>query len=434
MDNYNPCPGRELLCSKNLTLVSTRTVIIVLFLQLVGHPSFSQPSRIAPDRQHISEMERSKGDYYEAKGDYVRMLPYLQQALSISQAAGAKRVTADIFSDLGQFHLQTKEYEKAREEFNKAYELAKEMNYEDDIALQDSRLRSMRMEISLCALATIFLSILVAVLYRSRIVKEQNNCALKAKNLEIAEQNKRIERQAADLRHNNSQKDQLFSIIAHDLKGPLNSLKSLLDLLKKRSLSEVEIAKTINSLKNNVDNSADLVNNLLYWARSQMNGIEASPVLLQAEPLAAAALNLFAMQAAEKSICLENKLDNDFAVYADKDMVQLVFRNTVSNAIKFCKPGDRITIEGGASIADLAEICVTDTGTGIREEVLEKLNNRKSVTTAGTSAELGTGLGLMLCQEFVEKNGGHFRLQSTWGKGTRICFALPVRPPRAWTI
>ena len=258
--------------------------------------------------------------------------------------------------------------------------------------------------------------ILVVVLYRSRIVKEQNNRALMAKNLEIEEQNKRIEQQAADLRHNNSQKDQLFSIIAHDLREPLNSLKSLLDLLKKRSLSEVEIAKTINSLKNNVDNSADLVNNLLYWARSQMNGIEASPVLLQAEPLAAAALDLFAMQAAEKNICLENKLDNDFAVYADKDMVQLVFRNTISNAIKCCKPGDRITIESGASVADLTEICVTDTGSGIKEEILEKL---------------GTGLGLMLCHEFVEKNGGHFRLLSTRGKGTRICFALPARPPQA---
>lgn len=158
----------------------TRIVIIALVLQLVGRPSFSQPSRIAPDRQHISEMARTgeyekdtayiellvdcaivyysvdldsllfysrkaydlaenahymkweakslraMGDYYEAKGDYVRMLPYLRLALSISQTAGAKRVTADILSDLGQFHLQTKEYEKARDEFNKAYELARE--------------------------------------------------------------------------------------------------------------------------------------------------------------------------------------------------------------------------------------------------------------------------------------------------------------------
>jgi two-component system, sensor histidine kinase and response regulator len=653
--------------------VSNRIVILVIFFQLVTYPSFSQPSRIAPDLRHIAEMERSKGyemdtnyiellvdcaiayysvnldslllyahkaydfaekgrypkweakslraigDYYAAKCDYFRMLPFLQQALSLSQSAGTKRVTADIFADLGQFHLLTKEYEKAREEFNKAYELAKEtgntrmiadyltsiadtycaqgdldralldykqalqmvestpvkdqlyfimnykasigillvrkqqydaaleyliptlryyrdtkdnfgiiqttiglgraykglgnwhlassygleglslanvMKYQGDIAnassllsavyeregnyrqsldyfkrykaaadslanegvrkktfeleanyafekkeaalriehakeisLQASRLKSLRTEISLCALAAIFLSILVVVLYRSRIVKDQNNRALNAKNLEIEEQNECIAQQAADLRHINSQKDLLFSIIAHDLRGPLNSLKSVLDLLKKRSLSEVEIAKTINSLKNNVDNSADLVNNLLYWARSQMNGIEASPVLLQAKPLAAAALNLFAMQAAEKKISLENKLGGDFTVYADKDMVQLVFRNTISNAIKFCRPGDKITIESGAMVADLVEICVIDTGPGIKEEILEKLNNRKSVTTSGTSAELGTGLGLMLSKEFVEKNGGHFRLVSTWGKGTTICFALPVRPP-----
>jgi two-component system, sensor histidine kinase and response regulator len=647
-------------------------LIVILLLQLIPYPSIAQPSRITPDRQHISEMEKTKGyekdttyiellvdcaiayysvdldsllfysrkaydyaekaryvkweaksiraigDYYEAKGDYVQMLPYLQQALSLSQTAGAKRVTADILSDLGQFHLQTKEYEKAREEFNKAYELAKEtgntrmiadyltdiadtysaqgdidrslqnyrealqiivesthiedslyfvmsykvniglllcrkgqynaalenltptlhyyrdnrdkfgiilstfdlgkvyyglgewhiakayaleslslakaMNYEDaiadasrllsilyekkgdyrnslkyfkdykaiydslvnesvrkktfeleatyafdkkegalkiehakEISLQDSRLKSMRMEISLYVLATVFLSILVIVLYRSRIIKEQNNRQLKAKNEEIAEQNKQIEQQATALRHNNQQKDQLFSIIAHDLKGPLNSLKSLLDLLKKRSLSEVEIAKTINSLKNNVDNSADLVNNLLYWAHSQMNGIQASPVLLQAEPLAAAALNLFAIQAAEKNVILENELPGGFTVYVDKDMMQLVFRNTISNAIKFCRPGDKITIQSGAVVGGFVEISVTDTGTGIKAEVLEKLNSRQSVTTSGTSAELGTGLGLMLCHEFVERNGGHFRVLSEWGKGTRICFSLPAR-------
>jgi signal transduction histidine kinase len=150
-----------------------------------------------------------------------------------------------------------------------------------------------------------------------------------------------------------------------------------------------------------------------------------TPVVLPTEPLAAAALNLFDIQAAEKKIIMENKLEKDFTVYADKDMVQLVFRNTVSNAIKFCRPEDKITIEAGAVVGGFVEIRITDTGTGIKEEILKKLNSRQSVTTSGTSAELGTGLGLMLCHEFIERNGGQFRVLSEWGKGTQICFTLP---------
>jgi len=380
-------------------------------------PYASESFSLAKEMNYVSEVSYAShilSRLYEKEGNYRNSLKYLQLFNSITDSL--RRAT----DRKKTFQLEAKyTYEKK--------EAALRTEHAKEIALQASRLSSMRITIWLYVMATVLLSILVIFLYRSRIIKGRNNLQLIAKNQEIAEQNKQIEQQAAELRYNNQQKDQLFSIIAHDLKGPLNSLKSLLDLLKKRSLSEVEIAKTINSLKNNVDNSADLVNNLLYWARSQMNGIQASPVLLQAEPLAAAALNLFAIQAAEKNVILENELPGDFTVYVDKDMLKLVFRNTISNAIKFCRPGDKITIESGAVVGGFVEISVTDTGTGIKKEVLEKLNSRQSVTTSGTSAELGTGLGLMLCHEFVERNGGQFRVLSEWGKGTRICFSLPAR-------
>jgi two-component system sensor histidine kinase/response regulator len=381
----------------------------------IAMPYALESFSLAKQMNYLSEQgyaSRILSRLYEKEGNFRNSLKYLQLFDSIADSlrrATDKKKT---------FQLDAKyAYEKK--------EAALRIEHAKEISLQASRLKTMRMEISLYVLATVLLTILVVVLYRGRIIKEKNNRQLKAKNQEIAEQNTQIERQAADLRHINQQKDQFFSIIAHDLKGPLNSLKALLDLLKKKSLSEVEIAKTINSLKNNVDNSADLVNNLLYWARSQMNGIQVTPVVLPTEPLAAAALNLFDIQAAEKKIIMENKLEKDFTVYADKDMVQLVFRNTVSNAIKFCRPEDKITIEAGAVVGGFVEIRITDTGTGIKEEILKKLNSRQSVTTSGTSAELGTGLGLMLCHEFIERNGGQFRVLSEWGKGTQICFTLP---------
>lgn len=226
---------------------------------------------------------------------------------------------------------------------------------------------------------------------------------------------------------NNQQKDKLFTIIAHDLKVPLNSLKSLLDFIKENSLTDAEINMMLAELHRNVDYSAELVSNLLFWASSQLNGIVITPVPLNMAQLTNETMTLFVKQAADKYITLKNDIPPSLTAYADKDMIQVVIRNLLSNAIKFCRAGDTITISGRME-SDMVQIAVSDTGIGIKPDILEKIKRKESITTYGTAREKGTGLGMLLCREFTEENKGQFQIESQWGKGSQVYFTIPAAP------
>jgi signal transduction histidine kinase len=258
------------------------------------------------------------------------------------------------------------------------------------------------------------------VLFRSRNIKHKTNEILHANN-------EKIEHQAIQLMINNQEKDKLFSIIAHDLKVPLYSLKNMLALLKRDSLSEAQLDIIMEELRRDADYSAELVSNLLFWASSQLKGRVVSPVELPLHQAADDTIRLFTQQASDKKIGLKNELHPALSAWADKTMIEVLLRNLVNNAIKFCEPGDTITIEG-RTMNGTVEICVADTGIGIEKVVLEKINLKESVTTFGTDNEKGTGLGLLLCREFAEANQGLFHVESEPGKGSRFYFILPAVP------
>jgi len=293
--------------------------------------------------------------------------------------------------------------------------------------LHEHALHRATLQITSAVLLIVFLSILAFVLLRSRKASRRTNQLLLEKNTKIEEQKEAMEYQAVQLLLNNQQKDKLFSIIAHDLRGPLNSLKGLMDFLKERRLSEQEINSMLNELRRNVDYSSELVGNLLFWASSQLNGIVVTPVILHLQPVISGILTLYAQPAKEKNILLRDELPPSLAGYADKDMLQVVIRNLLSNAIKFCRSGDTVTVSV-YPIEKEIEVCVADTGIGIKEEVLEKIRSKESVTSYGTAREKGTGLGMLLCREFAEANKGMFRIESEWGKGCRCYFTIPVAP------
>ena len=120
-----------------------------------------------------------------------------------------------------------------------------------------------------------------------------------------------------------------------------------------------------------------------------------------------------------------NESGEVLTAYADKDMTQVVLRILIRNAIKFCRTGDTIIISGRCT-KDGVEVCVADTGTGIKEDILTKIRRKESITTYGTAREKGTGLGMLLCREFTEANGGKFRIDSEWGKGSWFYFTIPA--------
>ena len=222
-------------------------------------------------------------------------------------------------------------------------------------------------------------------------------------------------------------KDKFFSIIAHDLKNPFNTLIGLSQLLVRgyERMSEEKIKYFHNNLYQISKNGYELLVNLLEWSRSQMGRIEFSPKKYNLYALAEETFSLYSAKANEKEILLTNNLNEDSEIFADKNMLKTVFRNIVSNALKFTERGGVVEISEKDS-KDLKEITIRDTGVGISPEVIKKLFRLdEHYTTEGTEDEEGTGLGLILCKEFIETHGGKIHVESKVGFGSKFIFTLP---------
>jgi PAS domain S-box-containing protein len=229
------------------------------------------------------------------------------------------------------------------------------------------------------------------------------------------------------LRESNSEKDKFFSIIAHDLMTPFTSIMGLSEILVEQAQKKDynEMKRYANIILNSSQHALDLLINLMQWARSQTGRIEFWPEYLQLEETCRETVTLFETIAAQKSITLKNQIHDKFIVYADKAMLSTVCRNLLSNALKFSHPGGEIIISASPKPEELV-ISVSDKGVGIPKEGIEKLFIlSENYSTPGTNKEKGTGLGLILCKDFVEKNGGKIWVESEEGKGSTFYFTLP---------
>ncbi len=240
----------------------------------------------------------------------------------------------------------------------------------------------------------------------------------------IGEKARLLEGQTVQLTELNSLKNKLFSVIAHDLKTPLYALRNLFRNVQQYDLPGEEIKVLIPEVVNELGYTTGLMENLLLWARSQMQAESIRPQVLDIAKMTTEALQLLRLQAETKHIHVTSRIEKPVFVYADKDMINLVLRNLLSNAIKFTPEDGHISI-GAQEERSHIEIFVEDTGTGISQDNLEKLMNDSYYTTKGTANESGTGLGLMLCKEFLSKNGGKMHVESKPGKGSIFSFTLP---------
>jgi two-component system, sensor histidine kinase and response regulator len=223
-------------------------------------------------------------------------------------------------------------------------------------------------------------------------------------------------------------KDKFFSIITHDLKGPFKAMLNISENLHKtiQKKNTEEISETSQMLNDAIKEAFDLLDNLLLWSRSQTGRIEyISDNMLLKESIESS-FKIVKSQADEKHIKLLNKISEKLEIYADENIIKTVLRNLLSNAVKYSHPKGEIKVS--ASIEDnMAEICVSDKGVGIPAKNMETLFtlNFKNITL-GTSNERGTGLGLILCREFVEKMGGKIWVESEPGKGSKFYFTIPM--------
>lgn len=236
--------------------------------------------------------------------------------------------------------------------------------------------------------------------------------------------NEQLKKQASELQQLNDLKDKFFNIISHDLKGPVLGVKELIHLTQTGVVSEEEFLELLPEVSKNMENVAILLENLLAWTSSQLRGEYLQPQVLDLEKLAKSQKNLLERIADKKSITIVLRgFENAWAI-ADKNMLELIIRNLLSNAIKFSNSGAPILISCETQKNHL-RISVQDFGIGISTENLHKLNSGISFTTKGQSNESGTGLGLLLVREYIQKNGGTMSIQSIIGMGTTFQFTLP---------
>ncbi len=236
--------------------------------------------------------------------------------------------------------------------------------------------------------------------------------------------NERLTKQTSDLKQLNDLKDKFFSIISHDLKGPVFGVKELIHLTQNGLVTEEEFLEMLPEVSRNMENVALLLENLLAWTSSQLRGEYIQAQHLNLNRLVSGQRNLLNRIATEKSIEIELKGFDDVWVFADKNMMELIIRNLISNAIKFSKPGSKVLVTCETQ-ANKFNLCVKDFGTGISEENLKKLKEGISFTTRGQANETGTGLGLILVREYILKNGGDLTIHSVLGEGTEFCISIP---------
>lgn len=220
-----------------------------------------------------------------------------------------------------------------------------------------------------------------------------------------------------------------FSIVSHDLRSPFNSLISVTKYVSENvdTFGPQELKEVMTSLYENATRTLKFAENLLTWARLQNQSLKPREEMVAVSDIARDVVGLLSAEAERKGITIENAV-GDEAVWADRDMLHLVVRNLVSNAIKFTHSGGSVTIAGGSNGATTT-VSVSDTGVGIPPEALGDIFNvHRKTLTLGTEQEKGTGLGLVLCKEMVERSRGSISVESTSGSGTTFTVTLPIEP------
>ena len=250
-------------------------------------------------------------------------------------------------------------------------------------------------------------------------------------HLEIRQLQKQLQEKNEQLRAMNVSKDKLFSIILDNLKSPITGLIGFTKFVKKNignCHNEKEIVEMVNTLQHYTENFSTLIENLFTWSKLQRGVIAHRPRRIDIKSIVEQGLLFFTTVAEQKHITLTNRIHEKTSVHADHDMVDMIIRNLLSNAIKFTTTGGKITLSSTQE-EHVIKVSVSDTGTGIRQEDLSKLFRIDiRYQHVGTAGEEGTGLGLNLCKELVEKNGGKIWADSQIGKGSNFMFTLPKHP------
>ncbi len=262
------------------------------------------------------------------------------------------------------------------------------------------------------------------------ITRPVNSAELKARvitHLDLKASRNLIEQQNRELREMNASKDKFLSILAHDLKNPITGLITISELTLKMydALEKSEILSYIQEIHSSSERVLHILEDLLQWSRSQTGRIHYKPEEIRLHRITTEVVAYMERNAKQKEIVLENNVAPELTAYADRYMVSTIIRNLLSNAVKFTYPGGKVTLHTEEK-PTYVQVNVTDSGVGLDTDQMKKLFRIDGgLSTPGTKNEKGTGLGLILCKEFIEKNKGTISVESVPRMGTTFSITLP---------
>lgn len=303
-----------------------------------------------------------------------------------------------------------------------------------------SKVKSYSQAIIITSLLLFFVIVLLLLFYKRNRERKVINLLLNSKKEEIEAINEELTAQMditsaqnIKLERLNTIKNKFFSIVAHDLRSPLANLKMLFGLYRDGQLNREELDELLKQLEENIFTTADFLDNLLEWSKSQLDGIVMKPETFEIGNLLQENVDFIQSQLSRKQLTVEVLQLTPVDVYADRNMINVVIRNLISNCIKFCEPGSMILLDA-VNQEENAMITVRDTGVGISVEDQEKIFQLEHTMSKGTTGEKGHHIGLVLCKDMVEQNHGSIWFESQLGKGTTFWITLPKQKPSNQSI
>jgi len=438
------------------------------------------------NKKSISDTYSNIAIIYEDQGKYEEALKYYKKCYELEIATNNINGASTSNINIGSLYAKMREYDKAISDIQKGISMGREINAKPNIeygykilslvydslkdysnaykyenlysnlhdslftndmtrkiaesqakyesTLKDKEIQKLQNENKLLFLertsvsvAIVLILAIILIIYISLRRKRKLNKLLEELNHKLKIKNDQLEESEKALRELNSGKDKYFTILAHDLKSPFHGLLGFSSVLMNDfdNLTEDEKKEYITDINTSTKSIYNLIENLLMWSRLQTGKIEFKISKLNLNSVLEKVINLLKSSANRKSIKIINSVNENETVFADENMLASILQNLISNSIKFSRTDGEIEIKSN-KIDGYYEISVSDSGVGIKNENLDKLFRfEEHLTTRGTESEEGSGLGLILCQEFVKRHNGKISVESEIDKGSKFVFTIP---------
>jgi len=391
----------------------------------------------------IAEVELGRGTVYLQQKNYDEAIGYINKALKLAAGINARVLEISCYQQLANLWEQKGDFKKSLEYFKQykslddslfSNEMRQKMMRDQirfETATKDDRIAALtRLEQSskseirkqefirnILVVVVALTAILLFTVYRSGQRRKQINDLL-------LKHQEEMEKKQGELEQLNTVKDKFFSIISHDLRSPINALAGLMDLMDKGAIEPHELPVAIKELRVRFNHTRTLLNNLLDWTVLQMEKLNLQPSNIDLQKIVDENFELIG-SIQNKNINLVNAVAENTIGYADRNTINLVFRNLITNALKFSNDGGELRISAAVKENEWL-VSVSDNGIGMNKDIQSMLFDKiNPYSSRGTANEKGTGLGLLLCKEFVEKNGGRIWVESTESKGSTFFFTVP---------